>query len=466
VVVGLLASGRVSALTAGLMGLLSTFLVAAATTATPGARLWHDVLVGGWLAWLVVSIIATGLFFYRCIQTRSPAERGEVMAATPRRLWAVCFLLAPFAESVTGFGVGFIIALAALKRLGVVGLPALLFGLFSQTLVPWGALAVGTTVGAGLAGIPLSDMGVRSALLQGPIHALYLVLYWRIARSAGFPVGPAQKLDDLAWTLALIAGVCLTNAYAEVEIAGAAPTALLMALRYWRDERPNRQQLLEALRDQAPYVMLTLALCATRLIAPLSQALKPIGRLAPFDGQPAFSPFYAPGFWLAAMGGLVLLQTRASLPRVLADTAQGAWRACLVTLAFVVMAQLYVGTGMARQIAEALHLSVGRWSVAGVPLFAAVAGFLTGSGAASNAMLMPMLSALARALQLDSAWLAAIQNTVCANLSMLSPMRVSMGAAVLGFAGSEGMLYRKAWPLALPALIVGMVAVALMLLGG
>jgi lactate permease len=466
VVVGLLASGRVSALTAGLMGLLSTFLVAAATTATPGARLWHDVLVGGWLAWLVVSIIATGLFFYRCIQTRSPAERGEVMAATPRRLWAVCFLLAPFAESVTGFGVGFIIALAALKRLGVVGLPALLFGLFSQTLVPWGALAVGTTVGAGLAGIPLSDMGVRSALLQGPIHALYLVLYWRIARSAGFPVGPAQKLDDLAWTLALIAGVCLTNAYAEVEIAGAAPTALLMALRYWRDERPNRQQLLEALRDQAPYVMLTLALCATRLIAPLSQALKPIGRLAPFDGQPAFSPFYAPGFWLAAMGGLVLLQTRASLPRVLADTAKGAWRACLVTLAFVVMAQLYVGTGMARQIAEALHLSVGRWSVAGVPLFAAVAGFLTGSGAASNAMLMPMLSALARALQLDSAWLAAIQNTVCANLSMLSPMRVSMGAAVLGFAGSEGMLYRKAWPLALPALIAGMVAVALMLLGG
>jgi lactate permease len=198
----------------------------------------------------------------------------------------------------------------------------------------------------------------------------------------------------------------------------------------------------------------------------LSQALKPIGRLAPFDGQPAFSPFYAPGFWLAAMGGLVLLQTRASLPRVLADTAKGAWRACLVTLAFVVMAQLYVGTGMARQIAEALHLSVGRWSVAGVPLFAAVAGFLTGSGAASNAMLMPMLSALARALQLDSAWLAAIQNTVCANLSMLSPMRVSMGAAVLGFAGSEGMLYRKAWPLALPALIVGMVAVALMLLGG
>ena len=31
---------------------------------------------------------------------------------TPRRLWSVCFLLAPFAEAVTGFGVGYIIALA------------------------------------------------------------------------------------------------------------------------------------------------------------------------------------------------------------------------------------------------------------------------------------------------------------------------------------------------------------------
>lgn len=461
---GLLASGRVSALTAGLLGLLLTFLVAATTTEASAARLWQDILVGSWLAWLVVSIIATGLFFYRSTQTRTAIEHGGVTAATPRRLWAVCFLLAPFAESVTGFGVGFIIALAALKRLGIGGLPALLFGLFSQTLVPWGALAVGTTVGAGLAGIPLNDMGMRSALLQGPIHALYLLLYWRIARGAGFRVGTAQKLDDVVWTLALIAGVYLTNAYAEVEIAGAAPTALLMALRYWRDERPDRQQLLQALRDQAPYVMLTLALCATRLIAPLSQALKSIGRIMPFEGQPAFSPLYAPGFWLAAVGGLVLIQTRASLPRVLFDTAKGAWRACLVTLAFVVMAQLYVGTGMAQQVAEALHGSVGRWSVSGVPLFAAVAGFLTGSGAASNAMLMPMLSALARALQLDSAWLAAIQNTVCANLSMLSPMRVSMGAAVLGFAGSEGMLYRKAWPLALPALTVGMVAVALMLL--
>ena len=36
---------------------------------------------------------------------------GGTLEANPRRLWSVCFLLAPFAESVTGFGVGYIIAL-------------------------------------------------------------------------------------------------------------------------------------------------------------------------------------------------------------------------------------------------------------------------------------------------------------------------------------------------------------------
>ena len=69
-----------------------------------------------------------------------------------------------------------------------------------------------------------------------------------------------------------------------------------------------------------------------------------------------------------------------------------------------------------------------------MPLFAAVGGFLTGGGSAANAMLMPMTVALARALAVDPAWIAAVQNSVATNLTMLSPIRVSMGAALLGLA--------------------------------
>ncbi|MBS0547268.1 MAG: L-lactate permease, partial [Proteobacteria bacterium] len=150
-VLALLASGRASALGAGLAGLAATIAVAAIASGAADALLAllaREIPAGLWLSWHVVAIIATGIFFHRCQQSRGDAVGGDALEATARRLWAVCFLIGPFAEAVTGFGVGYIIALAALRRLGVGGLPALLLGLYSQSLVPWGALAIGTTVGA------------------------------------------------------------------------------------------------------------------------------------------------------------------------------------------------------------------------------------------------------------------------------------------------------------------------------
>ncbi|MFO1087905.1 MAG: L-lactate permease [Reyranellaceae bacterium] len=470
IVIGLLASGRASALVAGLAGLSAT-LAASATLLTGaerggeiGALFVRETSAGLWLSWQVIAIIASGMFFHRCLQARGGAANGVTLPANPRRLWSVCFLLAPFAEAVTGFGVGYIIALAALRRLGLGGLPALVLGLYSQSLVPWGALATGTTVGATLAGLTPNQLGLASAVLQVPIHAFYLALYWRFARDAGVAVPLVQKLDDALWTVLLLTSIWLFNFYSDVEIAGAASTAALLALRFWRDERPDGARLAAALRAHAPYVALTVALCATRLVPPLRDILKPLWAIRPFDNQPAFAPFYAPGFWLMSIGLVVVVLARAPLSRVLGETVRGAWRSCAVTLLFVVMAEFYVGTGMAQAIAEALRAAAGRDAVAAVPLFAGVGGFLTGGGAAANAMLMPMVTALARAVAVDPAWIAAVQNSVCTNLTMLSPIRVSMGAAILALATSDAVLYRRAWPLALPALLTGLAAIAILLI--
>jgi len=468
-VIGLLASGRASALVAGLAGLSATLAASAIIVtqqqgggALPGLFL-RETSAGLWLSWHVIAIIAAGMFFHRCQQARGAHANGGTLEANPRRLWSVCFLLAPFAESVTGFGVGYIIALAALRRLGLGGMSALLLGLYSQSLVPWGALATGTTVGATLAGLTPNQLGLSSALLQVPIHILYLALYWRFAREAGFATSLAQKLDDALWTALLLALIWLFNFYSDVEIAGAAPTALLLAVRFWRDERPDAARLKSALHANAPYVALTLALCATRLVPPLRDFLKPLWAMRPFDNQPAFAPLYAPGFWLVSIGVVVVFLARASIGRVLAETGRGAWRSCAVTLLFVVMAEFYVGSGMATSIAEALRAVAGRDAAASVPLFAAVGGFLTGGGSAANAMLMPMVTALAHAIAVDPAWIAAIQNSVCTNLTMLSPIRVSMGAAILALPVSDAVLYRRAWPLALPPLVTGLAAVLVLL---
>ena len=82
----------------------------------------------------------------------------------------------------------------------------------------------------------------------------------------------------------------------------------------------------------------------------LRDTLKPLWALKPYDNQPAFAPLYAPGFWLISIGLVVVWRARAPLSKVIVDTARGAWRSCAVTMAFVVMAELYVGSGMAQQI--------------------------------------------------------------------------------------------------------------------
>jgi lactate permease len=127
------------------------------------------------------------------------------------------------------------------------------------------------------------------------------------------------------------------------------------------------------------------------------------------------------------------------------------------------MAEFYVRSDMTQAIAKAFSATAGSGAILGVPLFAGIAGFLTGGVSAANAMLMPTLTALAHAAAIDHAWISAIQNSVCANVTMLSPVRVSMGAAILSLAGSDAALYRRAWPLALPPVLIGLAAVVALL---
>lgn len=470
-VIALLASGRFGALAAGAAGLVATVLAALALRGTEGFTGFavSQTLVGSWLSWQVISIVVGGVFFYRCVAGRAPTvSAAPAPAAAPdhRRLYFVCFLLGPFAESVTGFGVGYIIALAAVTRLGVGGVPALLFGLYSQSMVPWGALAAGTTVGGLLTGLSPTTLGALCGLLQMPVHLGYLALFWYFRRGVGPAPSAAQRLDDLAWTVAIVAAVWASHLIIDVEIAGAAPLGVLTALRWLRDERPDGAALRRAASSAAPYAALTVALVLTRTVASLQAVLKSLWAWQPLSGQPPFPPFYAPGFWLFAVGLLSALALRAPLASIARATVRAAWRPSVVTLLFVVMAAFYVAAGMAAIIADALSAAVGSSAALATPLFAAIGGFLTGSGAASNAMLMPMQAALAAETGLPLDWVAAVQNSVTTNLTMLSPIRVSMGAAILALASGDGAVYRRAWPLALPPLLVGVATILVLLMRG
>ena len=72
----------------------------------------------------------------------------------------------PFAESLTGFGIGVTIAIPLLVRLGWSPGRAVALGLLGLCAVPWGSMAPGMLVAATMADVSFHDLGVASAVLS------------------------------------------------------------------------------------------------------------------------------------------------------------------------------------------------------------------------------------------------------------------------------------------------------------
>jgi lactate permease len=461
-VIVLIASRRVGVLPAGVIGwglaVVAAALLRADVSDLPRFTL-TQTLVGAWLAWRAVAVILAGIFFYRAV--------GRYEAAAPRpfshrSLFALCFLLGPFAESVTGFGVGCIIAMAALLRMGLRGIPAVVLALFSQILAPWGALSAGTVIGASLSGQSETGLAFASALLSGPLLMGYLLLYWHCAAEAGYPVPAYQRCDDALWTLALAVALAVMSWVVPVELGCIAAVSGLLVLRYMRDERPDLSGLRRLAGHVAPYTALTLILLATRLLPPLAHRLQSVLVFRPFPDLPGFAALYSPSFWLVAVGLGFLLGTsrRSEIGSLLCETVRAGWRPAAITLIFVATAQILSGAGGAQLIGTALHSGLGSATFLAAPLLGAIGGFLTGSNAASNSMMMPVQIAMGAGTGL---WAAALQNTAACNFTLLSPVRVSMALALATPRAAEGAAYRAAWPIGV-MLGLGLLAEAGMLL--
>jgi lactate permease len=455
-VIALIASRRVGVLPAGLIGWALAIGAAGLLLPEP-AQLPRFALVesakGAWIAWQAVAVILAGLFFYRAIRRHEGAlfeAGGSHIAFSHRRLFTVCFLLSPFTESATGFGVGCIIAAAALLRMGISGLPAVVLALFSQILVPWGALAIGTMIGASLAGQNDIEFAFANALLSAPLLAGYLLVYWHAAAKAGHPVPTVQRLDDALWTLFLAIALAAASRVVAAELGCIAACGGLLVLRHLRDERPSWADLHRTGASAAPYAVLSLVLIGTRIVPPLTRALKSVAVLTPFDGLPSFAVFYSPSIWLIAVAlGFIFVLARgrgcAELGPLLAETGRAAWRPSAITVLFVAMAQILAAAGGTQLIGAALHAALGPATLLAAPLLGAIGGFLTGSGAASDGMMMPVEAAMGVGTGL---WPAALQNIAATNFTLLSPIRVAMALVLAAPGSDEGTVYRAARPIA------------------
>lgn len=473
-VILLLGTGRVSSAVAGSCAAAAAAVVALVAPPRPmsSTAVLLAAVNGLWLAALVGFVILGGLFFRRAAAPAAAPAAVPPRGAGPSRrtrAFTACFLVGPFAEAATGFGVGQVAAVSMLSGLALSPLHVAILALFSQTLVPWGALANGTVVGAEFAHMPTAELGFRSALLAAPLFLAWLAAFWRMAMDAGLPGDPGERLREGAWVLAIAVLLPLANRAVGAEVAALATLGPLLALRFWREERPDQARWRAATRLGLPYAVLIVVLASIRgqpaLGALLAQAG---GSVRPFADGPAWVPLLHPSTWLLVIGlGTALLVGGRTGPGVATKALGEAWRqgrrSVLTIATFLAAARILADAGVPDALANGVHAGLGRWTVVATPALAGAFGLMTGSGNASNGLLMASQVGLAGG-GVGAPWIAALQNTAACALTMLSPARVAMGCALAGRREMERDVYRRAWPLgALAFLVLTTAAVGLVL---
>jgi lactate permease len=350
--------------------------------------------------------------------------------------------VAPFFESVTGFGVAVVISAPILLAAGFSPLRAAVLSSWGQCAVPWGALGVGTVIGADLTVMSFEALSDWSALLSLPLFPVYAVA---AAALAGGRAGVRRRGFE-AISLGIVAGTgtLLASAYAVPELSGAAgglaATVAFLGLR-WRLLR----SLGVPVRSLLPYAFLLTLLLAANGLGPLRELAEAFGPVFVGPGLPLLiSCAFAAA--LLGLGG-------SEMPTALVGTFRQWVPTGGAVLTFVLAGQVVASSGAAALLASGAAAFGGLY-LAAAPVVGALGGALTGSNAASNALFMPLQVETARSLGVSEPLTAATQNVSGSHASLLAPQRVVLAATATGLLGREGDITRVALPPVLASVVI------------
>lgn len=370
VVVVLLVLGR-GALTSSLVGLCLALLMGAVVFPVDLGAFASEGL--GFLPIVVevVLILLTGVVLARLLGALGAMTRISdwVLSASPGSTAGavlVLFGIIPFAESVTGFGIGMTVGIPILVHLGFSVRKSAVLGLLGMVAAAWGGLAPGAKVAAGLLGLSLTDLGVHTSHFNVvPVLVVAIVVTVVVRdRVAGllYSTLAGLVLSVGLWGFNTLIGTPLAGVLATLVVVA----VLLVAFRARGARATFDRDLGLAL---VPYGVLTggLLLCSG---------------LAALWPHPVTTLLSSPPVWLAA-GCLAAAVRLARRGPVLRPTLVEGTRAFLPvgisTAAFMVMGWSLSVFDMSTRMGEALS-GLGVWTVPALGMVGSVlAGSITGS---------------------------------------------------------------------------------------
>ncbi|MCX5760973.1 MAG: L-lactate permease [Gemmatimonadetes bacterium] len=478
---GALASHKVRAHWAALLGLASALVIAVTVSGMPVPAAAAAAALGAAyglfpIGWILVNV----LFLYRLAVTHGAFDAlqehiAHVTGDRRLQLVLVAFSLGAFFEGAAGFGTPVAITSALLVGLGFAPLESAVLSLLANTApVAFGAL--GTPIIA-LGGVTGLDVHALSAMVARQLPPFSLIVpFWLVAAYAGW------RRMLAVWPALLVAGAAfaipqyLVATYhgpwlVDIVAALCSMAALGVFLRVWtpRDvaasPRPAGAPPLQVRRAWMPWIVLAIFVFAwgtpavkTRLNAISAPTIEVPALHLTIERTPPVVAVARPEAaiftfnWLSATGTAILLAgvvagliMRAG-PRGLVTAYGDALRRARIPL-LTIAAMFGVGFVMRYAGLDAiLGLAFARTGRL-YPFFGTMLGWLgvalTGSDTSSNVLFGSLQVLTANQLGISAVLMAAANSAGGVMGKMIDAQSIVVAGAATGFVGQEGVILRR-----------------------
>ena len=366
----------------------------------------------------VLAIIGGGVTLARVMDfTGAQKQFADWLSAGGASLGSALMMangVVPFMESVTGFGVSLLIGLPLTLAFGFTAYRAALITLMGIVIGPWGSMGPGTLLGAELAGQPLTEFGLATAVVNIPAVIIYGIVTAFIAARHAKVRGPklvGYLAVGAASGLGLAMLVLVSNLLLGTPVAGAVASAIMTIL--WLLVVRKGKLLPGPGGSILPYAVLVFGTIAGQLIT------------SPFETAWWTEIIASPAVYAFAGVGVALLQYKQPATGLAASSFKLWLNTGVPTALYILFGVVMQGGHIAETLAQTLA-SLGAGYMFLMPVVGALGGYMTASGTGTNAMFGPTQVGVGTQLDIHPQWSMAVNNAAGCWGTIASPARIEL----------------------------------------